>query len=105
MFDRMASVEFGKLLKVIPYLIFLRKAIEIRNKRFPKGLFVPRGWKERLVEETKPLFDLCTVKQAIPWLKKRQLEARKKKVEAILQKDPFQINEPANSTEEENRLL
>ncbi|CAI8950554.1 hypothetical protein EMIT07CA2_550170 [Brevibacillus sp. IT-7CA2] len=92
----------------LPRFHFIHKLLKEGHPQVPgiaKGLFVPRDWKERLVEETKPLFDLRTVKQAIPWLKKRQQEARKKKVEAILQKDPFQTNEPANSIEEENRHL
>lgn len=96
------------LMDGLPRFHFVHKLLRNGHPQPPgiaKGMFIPRDWKERLVEETRPLFDLRSIKIPIPWIMRRQEEARKKKVQRLLDEDPFQTSrQETMSIEEENRL-
>ncbi|WP_241236451.1 type IV secretory system conjugative DNA transfer family protein [Brevibacillus marinus] len=94
------------LMDGLPRFHFVHKLIKNGHPQPPgiaKGVFVPRDWKERLVEETKPLFDLRSIMRPIPWLNKRLEQAKRRKVQALLQDDPFQPSTEAQKLEEENK--
>ncbi|MDT3417149.1 hypothetical protein QO009_003044 [Brevibacillus aydinogluensis] len=84
----------------LPRFHFIHKLLKNGHPQKPgiaQGSFVPKDWKERLVEETKPLFDLRRISgvPGLSWLTKRQEEKRKQEAIKVLQDDPFAtIDEP-----------